>query len=293
MLSAAEVETYARDGALTLPGFLAPETCAALIARAEQIAAAKADDGPRSVFSTTEQARRADEWFLGSGDQVRCFFEEHAFTPEGALKVEAARAINKIGHALHDLDPVFAAASYDPRLVEIAAAVGLREPLAMQSMAIFKQPGIGGEVGCHQDGTFLYTDPMTVLGLWIALEDATTANGCLWIAPGEHRGPLRRRFRRAAGGGSEFVVLDPTPLPGPEALRAVPVAAGTLVLLHALLPHFSGANRSPRRRLAYSLHCVESTAEYPASNWLQRGPHMPPRRLAEGPPALARGWVLV
>ena len=293
MLSAAQVEAYERDGALVLPGFLAPETCAALIARAEQIAEARAEEGPRSVFSTAEQARRSDEWFLGSGDQVRCFYEEQAFTAEGALKVAAARAINKIGHALHDLDPVFAAASYDPRLAEIAAQLGLREPLVMQSMAIFKQPGIGGEVGCHQDGTFLYTDPMTVLGFWIALEDATTQNGCLWIAPGEHRGPLRRRFCRAAGGGSEFQVLDPTPLPGPEALRALPVAAGTLVLLHGLLPHFSGANHSARRRLAYSLHCVEAGAEYPASNWLQRGPDMPPRRLADGPPVLAREGALV
>ena len=291
MLSAAEVETYARDGALTLPGFLAPETCAALTARAEQIAAAKADDGPRSVFSTTEQARRADEWFLGSGDQVRCFFEEDAFTPDGALKVEAARAINKIGHALHDLDPVFAAASYDPRLAEIAADLGLRDALAVQSMAIFKQPGIGGEVGVHQDATFLFTDPMTVTGFWIALEDATLDNGCLWVAPGEHRGPLRRRFLRKQDGGSEFVVLDTTPWPG--ALRPLPVAAGTLVLLHALLPHASGANRSRRRRLAYSVHCVEQGADYPASNWLRRGPDMPLRRLADGPPALAHDEALV
>jgi len=291
VLSAAEVATYARDGALTLPGFLGPETCAALITRAEQIAAARADEGPRSVFSTTEQARRADEWFLGSGDQVRCFFEEDAFTPEGALKVEPARAINKIGHALHDLDPVFAAASYDPRLAEIAADLGLRDALAVQSMAIFKQPGIGGEVGVHQDATFLFTDPMTVTGFWIALEDATLDNGCLWVAPGEHCGPLRRRFVRKQGGGSEFVVLDHTPWP--TALRPLPVAAGTLVLLHALLPHASGANRSPRRRLAYSVHCVEQGADYPAANWLRRGPDMPLRRLADGPPALAHGGSLV
>ena len=278
------VEAYARDGFVVRPGFLSPGTCAALIERAEQIAAEQAPAGPRSVFTTAEQARRSDAWFLESGDQVRCFFEEEALAPDGALRVPAARAINKIGHALHDLDPVFAAASYDPRLARLAGELGLREPLAVQSMAIFKQPGIGGEVGCHQDACFLYTEPVTVTGFWIALEDATLANGCLWVAPGGHRGPLRRRFRRVAGGGAEFEVLDAAPLPGQGELTPLPVAAGTLVVLHGLLPHWSGANRSPRRRMAYALHCIEAAAAYPPENWLQRGPTAPRRRLADGPP---------
>lgn len=293
MLTRAQAQAYARDGVLALPGFWSAQTCAALISRAEQIADDPASHGPRSVFTTREQARRSDEWFMGSGDQVRCFFEEDAFAPDGALTVAPARAINKIGHALHDLDPVFAAASYAPELAELAAAIGLREPLAAQSMAIFKQPGIGGEVGVHQDSTFLFTEPMTVTGFWVALEDATLDNGCLWVAPGEQRGPLRRRFVRAPGGGGRFEELDATPLPAPEQLRPLPVAAGTLVVLHGLLPHFSGANRSPRRRLAYSLHCVEAAADYPASNWLQRGPQLPLRRLADGPPSLARSGGVV
>ena len=67
-------------------------------------------------------------------------------------------------------------------------------------MYIFKQPGIGGEVGCHQDATFLYTEPMTVTGFWFAIEDATLENGCLWAAPGGHQqGGLRQVFKRAGG----------------------------------------------------------------------------------------------
>jgi len=278
-------EAFARDGFVVVPDFLSPETCARLIERAERIAGEQAPSGPRSVFSTAAQARRSDEWFLESGDQVRCFFEAEALAADGSLTVEPGRAINKIGHALHDLDPVFAAVSYDPRMVAIAAAIGMQEPLALQSMAIFKQPGIGGEVGCHQDACFLYTEPLSVIGFWIALEDATLDNGCLWVAPGGHREPLRRRFRRKPGGGTEFVLLDARPLPGAGELVAVPVAAGTLVVLHGLLPHWSGANRSPRRRLAYALHCIEAAAGYPATNWLRRAPELPLRRLADGPPA--------
>ena len=63
-------------------------------------------------------------------------------------------------------------------------------------MYIFKQPRIGGEVLCHQDSTFLYTNPESTVGFWIALEDATINNGCLWVNPGGHKGPLRKLFVR-------------------------------------------------------------------------------------------------
>ena len=50
---------------------------------------------------------------------------------------------------------------------------------------VLQQPHIGGEVSAHQDSTFLYTDPPSVIGLWVALEDATKENGCLWSIPGD------------------------------------------------------------------------------------------------------------
>ena len=51
-------------------------------------------------------------------------------------------------------------------------------------------------------------------------------------------------------------------------------------MLHGLLPHRSGANRSPRSRLAYSLHVIEQAARYPDDNWLRRAPDMPLRGFA-------------
>ena len=68
-------------------------------------------------------------------------------------------ALNKIGHALHDLDPVFDRISRQPRLAALARALGLAQPLLLQSMYLFKQPQIGGEVGWHQDATYLHTRP--------------------------------------------------------------------------------------------------------------------------------------
>src|SRR3546814_20060658 len=65
-------------------------------------------------------------------------------------------------------------------------------------MYIFKQPRIGGEVGWHQDSTFLYPEPPSVVGLWFALEDAPLEHGCLWALPGGHKGQLRESWRRRA-----------------------------------------------------------------------------------------------
>ena len=139
---------------------------------------------------------------------------------------------------------------------------------------------IGGEVGCHQDATFLWTDPVTVTGFWFALEDATLENGCLWARPGGHRTSLRRIYRRLGDVGAEFVQLDDTPLPNPpDDLVPLEVAAGTLIVLHGLLPHWSDVNRSARSRHAYSLHCISGSASYPEWNWLQRRSDLPLRRL--------------
>lgn len=266
-----------------LEGFASTSACDDLRRRALEIVDAWQPSSERTVFTTDEQERTSNREFFDSAASTWCFFEAGAFDESGELSQPKELSINKIGHAMHDLDPVFERFSYTSELADVAAAVGLRDPLAIQSMYIFKQPHIGGEVGCHQDATFLYTDPITVVGFWFAIEDATLSNGCLWAEPGGHRGPLRQRFERAGGSVDDvarFEVLDNTPLPTPpDGLVPIEVPAGTMVLLHGLLPHWSGANASGTSRHAYSLHCIESSAAYPSTNWLQRPETMPFRSL--------------
>jgi phytanoyl-CoA hydroxylase len=169
---------------------------------------------------------------------------------------------------------VFDRVSRGPGFAELARSLGFRQPLLLQSMYLFKQPRIGGEVAWHQDATYLHTRPSTVTGLWIALDDADCGNGCLVALPGGHRGPLRRRFR-LADGAMVTDMLDEMPWPdiAPVGLEA---PRGTLVVLHGLLPHASAPNRSDRPRHAYALHLVDGSAEYATDNWLQR-PNLPLR----------------
>lgn len=273
-LTLGQLATYKRDGFLVVENFATRDECERLKQCAEKLVADFDPQGVISIFTTKEQTRASDDYFLESGDKVRFFFEEDAFAPDGSLRQSKERSINKIGHALHDLEPAFNQFSRRPELAAIAEQIGLRNPLLMQSMYIFKQPNIGGEVTCHQDATFLYTEPMTVTGFWFALEDATLENGCLWAIPGGHKAGLKKRFSRAETGGTKFEVLDQSPWPD-ELLVPLEVKAGTLVILHGLLPHMSHANRSPKSRHAYAMHVIDGAAKYPAENWLRR--EMPPR----------------
>lgn len=268
MLSAAQLAQYRRDGFLVLENVLDGARCDALRARADELVEGFDAEAHRTIFTTDEQSRRTDDYFLDSADRIHFFFEEEAFDEAGRLRQAKARSINKIGHALHDLDPEFDRFSRAPELAELVADTGLPSPLLMQSMYIFKQPFIGGEVRCHQDSTFLHTQPERLLGLWFALEDATLENGCLWAIPGGHHGGLRSRFVRH-GRTTSTEVLDATPW-DVERLIPLELGRGGVVLLDGLVPHYSKANRSPRSRHAYTLHLVSGDDAYPQSNWLQR-----------------------
>lgn len=275
-LTAQQLADYERDGFLVLENFVNAAACEELKNRAAELVAGFQLQGKASIFSTHAQTRTSDVYFLESGDKIRFFFEEEAFDEVGNLRQSMERSLNKIGHALHDLDPVFEKFSRTPALAELVVSLGYKSPLLLQSMYIFKQPNIGGEVTCHQDATFLYTEPMSLTGLWFALEDATTENGCLYALAGGHQAALKSRFARAAEGGTRFEKLDESPW-AMDNLTCLEVKQGALILLNGLLPHLSFANTSAKSRQAYTLHVIDGNSDYAKENWLQRPAEMPLR----------------
>ena len=269
-LDAAARAAFDRDGVLVIDDFASAAACDALRERALALVAEHAPQAPGTVFSTRDQRHAKDAYFEASANRIGVFFEEGAFDAAGELQVPLGHAVNKLGHAMHDLDPVFCAFSRGPRLQAVADGVGLVDPKLLQSMYIFKQPGIGGEVMCHQDSTYLYTEPESVVGFWFAIEDAHRGNGCLGGLAGEHRTGLREVFRRHRDGGFRLEPREPAPAWDMGRLEWLEVPKGTLIVFNGSFPHLSETNRSGQSRHAYTLHAVSGSAHYPATNWIQR-----------------------
>src|SRR5438105_8953834 len=130
-LNTEQIATYDRDGFLVLEDFVDQRACNSLRACAEELVRDFDPTGVVSIFSTHEQTRTSDDYFLESGDKIRFFFEENAFLPGGTLRQSKERSINKIGHALHDLDPVFDNFSRSPEIKQLVSGLGIIDPLLL------------------------------------------------------------------------------------------------------------------------------------------------------------------
>ena len=277
-LTDTQIQAFRNDGFLVVPNFVSDERCLQLRERAMMLAEKYVPSPEEATVFTADgkPQHTSDDYFLTSGEQIRCFFEKDAFDERGNLRAEPHLALNKLGHAMHDLDPVFESFSRTPDLANVAADLGMRDPLLLQSMYIFKQPHIGGEVTCHTDHTYLWTEPQSVVGFWFAIDDATNENGCMWAVPGGHKLPVRSRSRlNESRTATVMDVLDPEPYPL-DNLQCLEAKRGTLVLLDGAVPHLSAANTSDRPRHAYTIHAIDGAANYLDDNWLQR-PTLPLR----------------
>lgn len=277
-LTDAQVRAFHADGFLVVPDFVSEERCLQLRQRAMSLAERNVPSPEEATVFTADgkPQHTTDDYFLTSGEKIRCFFEKDAFDEHGNLRAQPHLALNKLGHAMHDLDPIFDSFSRTSDLSDVSADIGMRDPLLLQSMYIFKQPHIGGEVNCHTDHTYLWTEPQSVVGFWFAIDDATKENGCMWAVPGGHRWPVRSRSRLNESRTATVTdVLDPEPYPL-DNLQCLEAKRGTLVLLDGAVPHLSAANTSDKPRHAYTIHAIDGAANYLNDNWLQR-PTLPLR----------------
>lgn len=279
MLNQNQIDDFHESGFVVLPGFKSKAEVDALKVAALDLVRRHDFSAYKAVFSTGDELQKSNayhQFFLASANSVRCFFEDGALDDSGELLVARERAINKIGHALHDLEKEFIAFSHGEKLAQLANDIELSRPQIWQSMYIFKQPHIGAEVNWHQDSGFFYTTPQSVTTFWFAIDDATLENGCLWVEPGGHKSPLRQRMIRKVD-KTEIVNLDHTPWPDQSKARPVEVSAGTLVCFNGMLPHYSAPNTSENSRNAFTLHVTDGQCVYAPQNWIQRPQDFPVR----------------
>lgn len=270
MLNDAQKQQFIEQGYVVLEDLFSDEQLLGLKSAALDIVDKFDPSSTRSVFSTeTDTNTNRDDYFLSSDDKVRCFFEEGAFSPSSELLQAKELSINKIGHALHVLSPEFSAFSQSQLISQIAQDLGLIEPEIRQSMYIFKQPKIGGVIRWHQDATYFFTAPQSVITFWFAIEDANINNGCLQVDKQGANFPLKEQFKRYADDSTELLSLEELDWPGQDRALPLEVKAGTLVAFNGVLPHFSEANRSNKSRHAFTLHITSAQAEYSQHNWIR------------------------
>lgn len=154
-----------------------------------------------------------------------------------------------------EYDERLKALAYHPALLAVVTRLIDAEPALYQDMALIKPPRIGREKPWHQDHAY-FDLPLTatVVGVWIALDEATTANGCMVIYPGSHRqGPVVHFNRRDWQICDTYDRFDGT--------LAVPLKPGGALFFHSLIHHGTPANTSPHRRRAVQFHYAPAAAQ--------------------------------
>uniref|UniRef100_G3U3R0 Phytanoyl-CoA dioxygenase domain-containing protein 1 n=1 Tax=Loxodonta africana TaxID=9785 RepID=G3U3R0_LOXAF len=263
-LSPSQLQKFQEDGFLVLEGFLSADECVTMQERISEIVAKM--DVPlhcRTEFSTQEEeqlkAQGSTDYFLSSGDKIRFFFEKGVFDKEGNFLVPPEKSINKIGHALHALDPVFRCVTHSPKVQALARSLGLQMPVVVQSMYIFKQPHFGGEA---QPLTLEQAAEAEQLGMGMGIDEGTQI--CL-----REEGPCL--FLPWEGGAWAGVL--PGPGRGHDWLGSLP---GALVLIHGEVVHKNEQNLSDHSPQAYTFPLMEASGTvWSPENWLQPTAELP------------------
>lgn len=265
MLNQKQVDDFQTQGYLIIEDFCSSRQCQDLIDRIRMVVEENQHSFPNLAFSSGDNEHAQHDYFIQSADKIHFFLEPDALDETGRIQVPLANAINKIGHGLHEKEPLFKKFSYDHRIKTICEQLGFERVGLVQSMYIFKQPEIGDAVSWHQDSTYLHVEEGDVIGFWFALEDATIENGCLLAIQGTP--PLKRRMIYE-NQRSDFIDENDYEWDLDQQI-ALEVKRGSLVILHGRLPHASGPNHSNKSRHAFALHVVDTAKSYSKENWLQ------------------------
>ena len=148
-------------------------------------------------------------------------------------------------HHPHKISATFERYLAHPAIVAALTKVIGPNVKCMQSMLFVKSSGKPGQAW-HQDEDYIPTRDRSLTGAWIAIDDATVENGCLWVIPGsQRRGILYPQYPHDDSDYDCNVMSYNFPYD--ESVDAIPVEvpAGSIVFFNGYLLHKSLPNRAP------------------------------------------------
>jgi phytanoyl-CoA hydroxylase len=182
-------------------------------------------------------------------------FEASARELLPTLSAEAKQDHVRKLSAFVEYDGRLKALAEHPQLIALLDRLMGEPPELFQDIALLKPPLVGREKPWHQDNAFFNLPPeTTVIGVWIALDEALIENGCMHVIPGsQNEGPVIHWKRR------DWQICD-TDVQTARVV-AVPLRPGSLLFFHGLLHHGTPPSRSPRRRRAVQYHYKPASVE--------------------------------
>lgn len=144
-------------------------------------------------------------------------------------------------HFPHKISPLVFDSLSHQKIVDVLVNIVSPNVKCMQSMLFVKGPGKAGQAW-HQDEYYIPTRDRSLTGVWIAIDDATIDNGCLWIVPGRPA----HMMRRVANDSNEYAdvdTIDVSAYPSEEVIP-VEVKSGSVVFFNGYTLHSSKRNKT-------------------------------------------------
>lgn len=129
-----------------------------------------------------------------------------------------------------------------PIFIELATTLIAPDIALYWDQSVYKKPETRRDFPWHQDTGYIQVEPQEYLTCWLALEDATVENGCIWILPGSHQQGLVEHQDTPIGKQCYF---------GDDPGTPVPLRKGGMAVFSSLMFHRSGPNTSDGERKAY------------------------------------------
>jgi phytanoyl-CoA hydroxylase len=182
--------------------------------------------------------------------------------------ISRANQINFTSH-LHRQDSYIERFVSSEKFVRITTSILGPDVKLYWNQSVYKRPEADRDFPWHQDNGYVPTDPVHYVTCWLALEDSTIENGCIWIQPGTHKLGFVEHRKTDAGWQCYF---------GDDPGIPVPLKQGSMVVFHSLLFHRSTPNLSNTTRKGYVIQYSVDGAKNPVSG-----------KVFENGPVIARG----